>query len=417
MILSWIVYAIVIGALIAFAAAALDRVARERRWPTRFLWTAAIATSLAGPIAAALRALQPMLASPIVPFSVSLSPLRVAGGNMIARAAAIDDAIVVIWALISALLLARLIADILSLGRLRRMWPEREIDGRRARLTTDIGPAVVGLLSMELVVPEWVLSFDESLRALVFHHEEEHRVARDPYLLIAARLAIVLMPWSPAIWYAARRLRLAIELDCDARVLRAHPSPQRYGMLLLAIAQRRTSAPTALAPMLSETTTQLERRILAMRSTNTRFARVTTISGLLVAAGAVALACSVQPDAPTASRAAKTPNAATASANPKSNYFEFKITRQATVLPGQKAPRYPDELRRAGVEGTVVAQFVVNPDGTPDMRSFKVAKSTDARFTAAVKEALPSMRFSPAEVDGHKVRQLITMPFEFGLHK
>ena len=185
-------------------------------------------------------------------------------------------------------------------------------------------------------------------------------------------------------------------------------------MLLLTIAQRRAALPTALAPMLSEPTTQLERRILAMRPAHPRLVRLTTIAGTVVAAGALVLACSVQPDPPTSSK----PGAAAPSAtrNP-SGYFEFKLTKEAKPLPGTGVPRYPDQLRKAGVEGSVLAQFVVGSDGVPEESSFKVLKSSDPQFTDAVKASLASLRFSPAEANGHPVKQLVTMPFAFALHK
>jgi TonB family protein len=77
--------------------------------------------------------------------------------------------------------------------------------------------------------------------------------------------------------------------------------------------------------------------------------------------------------------------------------------------------RYPDMLRSANVEGEVLAQFVVDTLGIADMSQFKVLKSTHDLFTAAVRSALPAMRFSPAELDGHKVKQLVQMPFQFNL--
>jgi len=413
MILSLVMYSIIVGSLIVVAAVALDRVATTQKWPTRFIWAASLVSIVLWPIVGATRALKPIARSSLLPFTVTLPPLRVvASAGAGSLTGALDFAFGLTWLALSALLLAALAADVVRLRRLKREWPLREVDGRSMRLTTDVGPAVVGLRSMELVLPEWILSLDAPLRSLVLRHEEEHRSARDPYLLISARLAIALMPWNPALWFAAHRLRLAIELDCDARVLRADPSPRRYGMLLLTIAQRRGTAPTALSPMLSEPTTQLERRILAMRPSRHRLARVTAVAGMLVAASALALACSVQSDsAPTAASKAVQPSTA------KSPYFEFKLSSEAKMLPGHPSPRYPDELRRAGVEGTVLAQFVVNADGTPDMRTFKVVKSSDPRFTSAVKDALARTRFSPAEVDGHKVRQLLQMPFVFALSK
>ena len=65
------------------------------------------------------------------------------------------------------------------------------------------------------------------------------------------------------------------------------------------------------------------------------------------------------------------------------------------------------------MEGDVLVQFVVNPDGRADLRTFKVLKSSNDLFTQAVKEVLPSISFVPAEVGGHKVRQLVQMPFGF----
>jgi hypothetical protein len=45
------------------------------------------------------------------------------------------------------------------------------------------------------------------------------------------------VPWHVALWYAVRRLRRALELDCDARVLRRESNVERYGHLLLRCAR------------------------------------------------------------------------------------------------------------------------------------------------------------------------------------
>lgn len=150
-----------------------------------------------------------------------------------------------------------------------------------------------------------------------------------------------------------------------------------------------------------------------MRPHRHRLTRLTTAAGALVAASALALACSVQSDAPTASASAPSKSA---SAKP-TGYFEFKLTKEAKLIPGTAAPRYPDQLRLAKVEGSVLSQFVVGADGVPEMSTFKVLRSSDPQFTAAVRSALPSMRFTPAEVNGHPVKQLVTFPAQFSLHK
>ena len=103
--------------------------------------------------------------------------------------------------------------------------------------------------------------------------------------------------------------------------------------------------------------------------------------------------------------------------NDNQTYFEFQVEKQVAPYPTNSAPRYPDMLRSANVEGEVLAQFVVDTTGKADMSQFKVLKSTHDLFTAAVKSALPNMRFYPAEVGGHKVKQLVQMPFQFSLTK
>jgi TonB family protein len=75
---------------------------------------------------------------------------------------------------------------------------------------------------------------------------------------------------------------------------------------------------------------------------------------------------------------------------------------------------YPPDLKAAGISGSVVAQFVVDPNGRADIRSFKVLSAGNPAFVAAVKAALPSWQFEPASVRGHPVRQLIQQEFSFG---
>ena len=98
-------------------------------------------------------------------------------------------------------------------------------------------------------------------------------------------------------------------------------------------------------------------------------------------------------------------------------YFEFQVEKQVQQIPGTGNLRYPDMLRSANVEGEVLAQFVVDADGRYEAGTFKVLKSSHELFTQAVKNALPNMRFYPAEVGGKKVKQLVQQPFTFSLTK
>ena len=74
---------------------------------------------------------------------------------------------------------------------------------------------------------------------------------------------------------------------------------------------------------------------------------------------------------------------------------------------------WSDSLHSANLAGDVLAQFVVDTSGLLELDSFKVLKSTHVLFTQAVRQTLSQLRYSPAEVGGRKVRQLIQTPFVF----
>jgi protein TonB len=98
-------------------------------------------------------------------------------------------------------------------------------------------------------------------------------------------------------------------------------------------------------------------------------------------------------------------------------YFEFQVEKPVVPAPGSTSPRYPDMLRQAGVEGEVLAQFVVDTTGRAEANSLKILKSSHDLFIQSVKNALPQMKFIPAEVGGRKVKQLVQQPFTFSISK
>ena len=97
-------------------------------------------------------------------------------------------------------------------------------------------------------------------------------------------------------------------------------------------------------------------------------------------------------------------------------YMEFQVEKPVVKIGGE-APEYPGSLKDSGVEGQVLAQFVVNESGRYEGGTLKILSSSNPAFTAAVKDALPRMRFSAAQIGGKKVQQLVQMPFQFHLQK
>jgi TonB-dependent SusC/RagA subfamily outer membrane receptor len=161
---------------------------------------------------------------------------------------------------------------------------------------------VAGLLRAEIVVPRWLLSSPPEEQSLVLAHEEEHRRAGDPLLLAGACLAVVLLPWHPAVWWMASRLRLATEIDCDARVLRRGARPLAYGSLLIDIAGRCAGSLPGV-PAIAGSRSHLERRLHAMIPRNRRFGLLR--GGALGALAVVATLAACEASMPTAADVAR----------------------------------------------------------------------------------------------------------------
>src|SRR5262249_1202238 len=154
-----------------------------------------------------------------------------------------DTLLIVVWAMASALMLCLLALTSWRLHRRARDWPRRDVEGVSAWVADDVGPAVFGLFKPRIVLPLWLLDAPTPMRRLAVQHEQTHIAGRDPSLLIAALILVAMAPWNPALWLLLRRLRFAIELDCDARMLRSGLDAAVYSETLLAVSQRQSPTP------------------------------------------------------------------------------------------------------------------------------------------------------------------------------
>ena len=299
MIAAWMLYSTVISLVIGVAAVALERagLSRGRRWA----WAAGVILSVAIPAwvmvrgtSGAPRAESSNLTSAVAGATSTVLAERVV--KLLASApteplARYDTPFVVVWSAVAAVALGLYGLATWSLARRRRAWRTEIVSGQRVFVTDAVGPAVVGALRPEIVVPEWSLGLPDDQRDLMIEHERQHVRARDPLVLHAAALTAMLMPWNVGLWWLNRRLRLAVELDCDARVLSQAQDVRAYGNLLLSVCARRQRVGAVLAPALFERTSSLTKRVLAMNPQRSRFPRSRFALGAMVAAAAVVVAC------------------------------------------------------------------------------------------------------------------------------
>ncbi|MEA3244866.1 MAG: TonB family protein [Gemmatimonadota bacterium] len=102
---------------------------------------------------------------------------------------------------------------------------------------------------------------------------------------------------------------------------------------------------------------------------------------------------------------------------PGTAYLAAEVEQEVAIEGGSPMPRYPSALRSAGVEGTARVRFVVDTLGRVEPATVETITATNGMFEMAVRDALPRMRFRPARVGGHAVRQLVEFPVAFRLSK
>lgn len=416
MIGSWMLSAMIFTALLGCAALCAESALRRGRRQARWVWLVALTTGAVWPILAPLLRRAAHESPAMLDVAIAMPSVQVVPDALPGLSVAhwIDVALLSLWALATTIAIARLIHATILLGRIRRAARPQVVDDVAVLITDDIGPAVIGVTRPAVLIPASLLALDRSLRRLALRHELEHSDAHDQVALGSSAIVLALVPWNLPLWWIVRRYRLAIEIDCDARVLADDGSARQYGQLLMLISQR--ARVPAFAPMLAASSSHLERRIAAMMPVSSKGQRVRIGAALTGAAVVAIAACSSRISDGIAGPKPEVAARATTPVNADQPWFEFQVNKLAQQIPGTGTLRYPDELRRANVEGVVLAQFVVDANGDVDASTFKALRSDNALFTDAVRSALANMKFHPAEVKGVRVKQLVQQPFTFSLH-
>ncbi len=317
MIATWMLYSMLVGALMAGVASVLFKLRRNDGIALRWIWAGAMLTTIALSVSApwreqsnsvlpsGMKTTVVAVASTVPQAPTFIDRARTAFGDVTAASAApfgvvLDAAsrlpsdvhyVALLASLVSASLgLVALLVMYRRVLRMRGTWPLDSLLGAHVRVAPETGPAVIGLAPAEIVVPRWLLDRSAAEQRMVLEHEQSHVQARDPLVLLSACVAVACMPWNPALWYMLSRLRLAVELDCDRRVLRAGAPTRSYAHLLIELSQH-PSLLTAAIPAFSHTASHLERRLLAMTARTSRSSVAVRLGGALLVGVALLAAC------------------------------------------------------------------------------------------------------------------------------
>jgi len=417
MVIAWIGYCLLTSVLLGLAAFAAERALGHYRKPVRGVWVAALAGSLLLPIVAYVLPAVVARLSPMpqgIPISMaSLSVLMAegasagdaAGFEWGAFASAAGTLLAWLWGVSVLALSGYLVGSYRGLKREMEGWTPGKVLDAPVMMSRDRGPAVVGIRRGVIVMPTWIADLEEELLRLVFLHEREHQRAGDQRWFAFGLVSAIAMPWNPIVWWQLHRLRLAIEYDCDRRVLERGVSRRDYAEALLAVGSRVSEAPFAAAAF-TERKPAVERRLRRMTEPLRRLrgARAAIAGGLGTLA--LILACGSPP--PTASenemaRATYTlrETEAPASVVQRADRPAFipydrppTLTNRAEVRDALNAA-YPAAMKASGEGGRVELWLHIDQQG--EVAGYEIKTSSgNERLDRAAAEVAESMRFTPA---------------------
>jgi TonB family protein len=405
----WMVYSLLVGLLLTFAAHGAERVLRLHGRATRYVWLSALLLSLGLPalIPWVTRLLASDGAGLLVPSSATISlasPLVVSNAG---PAFSWSLALQIGWISASALLVVYGVLSLWRLARSRRGWRPDTVLEQDVLISDEVGPAVVGLIDPAIVLPKWVRTLSYSEQALIIAHERAHIEAKDPWLVRLSQVAPVLMPWNVPLWLQSKRLRECVELDCDARLLATGEDADGYAELLLHVGERVTRVVFAAA--MAEPRSLLEKRIMRL------FERRPRRTALLTSVwGAVALVAFFA--------AFNAPLPAKTSQGQEQQQQEWTPTFTPFTVPPELLNArevsaalqrfYPPLLRSADVGGTVKLWFYIDREGNVAKVLLKSGSGHAALDDAALKVA-EVMQFSPAKNRDQIVAVWVDMPIVF----
>lgn len=434
MVSGWMFHFMLVGSLLGGAGLLLEAVCGRLALPRRGAWVLASIASVALPLASWLRPAPapaasetPLLATGIPVLRTALPmPEPPAGWENLA--AGLDPLLLALWGTASGLLLIHGALSILRLRRAMPGWTGAQYGDLRVLLSEATGPAVVGVRGRAIVLPRWVAASDPTVRDLILAHEQEHIRAADPALLLAARLLAALLPWNVPLWWQVRRLRLAVEVDCDARVLRRGFDLRSYATLLIEVGRRRAGLDPALVAF-AEPASFLERRIRTMTRHQRRTGWGATVAITAAAVALVLGACGLQKPTGPAGTRTPVPDEGPVDVYPGSSAQEAVVTtlsERPAFTPREREPQllnraefaaaleqaYPPLLKQAGIGGRVLLWVFIDENGR--VRNVTVNESSGhEEFDAAAETAIRGAQFTPAVNRGMNVPVWIALPISF----
>jgi len=293
-------------------------------------------------------------------------------------------------------------------------------------------PFVTGLFRHRIILPKSWTSWPDDHRNAVIAHELAHIRQYDYIVNIMQVLAQAVNFFNPLAWILNKKLSQYSEWSCDDHAVRNRGVDRvKYTQLLVGTAERIILPVNAYSvlPSFSDSHNNLKQRVRYQLDRAGRTGRAFTMKNIAILCAAALLLfafswyCSNEPS----NIVSPDIQEKTASAQEQVSDVEQQMTPeflpfedQPKIIGGmaalQKKVQYPEIAKRAGIEGLVLIQTLVDTDGRPV--EFKVTKSlgNNGCDEAAI-EAIRLIKFIPAKLNGQAVPFRINIPIRFQLKK
>jgi beta-lactamase regulating signal transducer with metallopeptidase domain len=287
-------------------------------------------------------------------------------------------------------------------------------------------PFVIGFFKHKIVVPANWQKWDNQTQCSILTHELAHIKAGDHWINLIKLIVLSAHFYNPLTWILVRKLTHYSEIVCDEISIQNNRFERKsYANMLLNIAEATGGRLIGASTLNFSKTHQLIKNRITYQLKQKEYFMIKKskllskfiIPGLLL----LIIPLSWQYNDLLAQEKSKIAET--------SDIMEYDEVTKKPEIVTKVGPKYPDEARKAGIEGVVMVTAIIGKDGkvieTAIFKSvtdneenkkltkekFKIAQLLDLAAIDAVK----LIEFSPAEYEGKPVKVKMNIPIHFAL--
>ncbi|MSR05639.1 MAG: energy transducer TonB [Gemmatimonadetes bacterium] len=102
--------------------------------------------------------------------------------------------------------------------------------------------------------------------------------------------------------------------------------------------------------------------------------------------------------------------------DPGAAFIEALVDEKPALM-SQVQLDYPDLLRQAGIEGTVLVEVIIDTTGHAEPASMRIVQSSNRAFELSARDAVLKSLYRPGRVRGQAVRVLVQVPINFSIRR